>query len=505
MALRTDRTDERDRPAPGRLATAWALAGLTLVAAALRAFRLDLQSLWNDELASWHQAHWPTLAQVLERGVVPDVHPPGYFLLLHVWMRVAGASEAALRAPSVVFGVLTVPALFALGRSLYSRREALVAAALASVAWMPVYYSREARPYALLILCAVLTTWLLVEAVRRLETEGRLDPRFAAGYLLAAAVAAYSHYFGLLLVGLQAVVAGLRLLGRPRALLRLTGCYALLALAYVPWLPHLLEDLRVRSFWIKTPSPRALVELYRFELGRWNLLALVVLALLATALVRWIVEERGTPVGTMLRRALLSPTALLVLWLAAPPLVAWVKSQVSTPVFTLRNLAFTAPALYLLTARAVTRLARRGTATVAVTAALCVLLLADLGIRRRFWTRVTKEQWREAVARVRRDERFSDAPIFAATLDPAYFDYYLRRAPDEDPAPAVRLLVSGRDVTPFERGLADSGATHFWFLQIHRKAAPSLRRHLERHHRLLDEDDLVGAQVQLFAVGPDGG
>lgn len=507
LARLTDSTDAGAGPRPrsrSRHGPTWAVVGLTLLAAVLRVSRLALQSLWNDELASWHQAHWPTIAQVLERGVAPDVHPPGYFVLLHLWMGVAGSSEAALRAPSVLFGVLTVPATYALGRSLYTRREGLVAAAFTAVAWMPVYYSREARPYALLILCAVLTGWCLIETVRRLETDGRLDPRFAAGYLLSALTAVYCHYFGLLLVALQALVAGLRLSPRPRALPRLAAIYLLLTIAYLPWLPYLLDDLRLRSFWIKTPRPGALVELYRFELGRWSFLILLVAALCAAALVRWLAQSRGPGTGVLVRRAILSPTALLLVWLLAPPLVAWMKSQVSTPVFTLRNLVLTAPALYLLVARAVTRLAPRRSATAVLATTLCALLLYDLGVRRRFWTAPTKEQWREAAERVLTDPRYADAPVFGAALDPAYFDYYFRGRVAGRSSPTVPLLVSGRDVGPFEQRLRSTGVTHFWLVQVHRKPAPSVRRHLAHHHHLLDEVELVGAKVKLFEVDPDG-
>lgn len=475
------------------------LAVLTALAAALRLFRLDLQSLWNDELASWHQTHWPTLAQVLERGVIPDVHPPAYFLLLHLWTRVVGESEAALRAPSALFGLLTVPAIYGLGRCLYSRREGLVAAAITAVAWMPVYYSREARPYALLILCAVVSTWWLVETVRGLEETGRLHPGFAAGYVVAAAVAAYTHYFGLLFVALQGTVAGLRLLPRPRALLRLLAPYAALTAAYAPWIPHLAEDLGRRSFWIKEPEPGALLELYRFELGRWDALAVLVAAILAVALARWIaVDARGRQAGKALKLSLVSPTALLLLWLLAPPLIAWARSQVSTPVFTLRNLVLTAPALYLLIARSLTRLAPSRPALALAATGLCAMLLFDLGVRRHFYRTPTKEQWREAVQRVATDRRFSRAPIFVAALDPAYFQYYLRRCGQ---CREVALVVSARDVGDLERTLERTGATRFWYLQIHRKATRGLRRYLERTHRLVREDELVGATVQLWAVG----
>ena len=478
-----------------------ALGAITLLAAALRGWRLDLQSLWNDELASWHVAHWPTLAGVLERGVVPDVHPPGYFLLLHLWMRLAGSSEVALRAPSVLFGVLAVPAAYGLGRCLYTRREGLLAAAVTATAWMPVYYSREARPYALLILCAILSTWWLVETVRGLEGTGRL-PLLAGAYALATTLGAYTHYFGLLFIGVQAVAASLRLLRRPRLVPALGAVYGAILVAYVPWIPHLLEDMRLESFWIPPPEAGALLDLYRYQLGRWDALAVLVALLLAAAWTRWILLDTcGQPLAVRLRRSLASPAALLAAWLLAPPIIVWVRSRLAAPVFTLRNLVLTAPALYQLMARSLTRLAPQGRAGALAAALLCGLLLFDLGPRRRFYSAVTKEQWREAVDSVLDAAAPLPAmPVFAAALHPDYFEYYFQRngAPRQ-----VRLLVSGRHIDSLERELRRTGATHFWYLQAHRNPARSLRRHLESRHRLVHQEDLLGATVRLYAVGPD--
>ena len=126
-------------PTPRRHAvgsTSLILVGLLLAGLFLRFRALAFQSLWNDELASWHMAHWPTISQVLTRGVIPEVN----------------VVRTTLQALSAVLGGLAIPVIYQLGRTLYSRREGVVAAALLTVSWLPIYYSQEARPYALVIL-----------------------------------------------------------------------------------------------------------------------------------------------------------------------------------------------------------------------------------------------------------------------------------------------------------------------------------------------------------------
>jgi len=84
------------------------------LAFALRVWQLDTQSLWHDEGLSWWFAREP-LWQML-RSVAGTEHPPFYFFVLGLWMRVAVDSAYALRFFSVVGGVLTVAGLIAITR-----------------------------------------------------------------------------------------------------------------------------------------------------------------------------------------------------------------------------------------------------------------------------------------------------------------------------------------------------------------------------------------------------
>src|SRR5438046_6521766 len=106
----------------------WLLLVLYFVAFALRLFHLDYQSLWYDEGFSWWLSAQP-LDQIIAR-TASDIHPPLYYVALHVWMLLTGSSEFALRYLSVVPGVLLVPAVFLLARHLLHATVAWVATLL---------------------------------------------------------------------------------------------------------------------------------------------------------------------------------------------------------------------------------------------------------------------------------------------------------------------------------------------------------------------------------------
>lgn len=123
-----------------------------LVAVLVRGHRLGVPNLWLDEANSWYVAHlsWTALLQNLHHSPLGPV----YFVALKLWMGVAGASEAALRAPSLIASVLLVPLVYAVGRRTVPRNAALAGAALTAVSPLQLYFAQEARMYMLLALLA---------------------------------------------------------------------------------------------------------------------------------------------------------------------------------------------------------------------------------------------------------------------------------------------------------------------------------------------------------------
>jgi len=143
---------------------------ILLLAAGLRLHRLGAQSLWNDEGASY--AMTQRAPDAIIANAAADIHPPGYYLLLAGWTRLAGTSELALRFPSALASLLTVALVYALGRRLFGRGAGAAAALLLAANTFAIYYAQEARMYALLGLwatagMAALAAWLERGGIRR--------------------------------------------------------------------------------------------------------------------------------------------------------------------------------------------------------------------------------------------------------------------------------------------------------------------------------------------------
>ena len=94
---------------------------ILLVGAWLRFSMLSNQSLWNDELWTWDTASKGTLREMLTTGRLASgeqTHPPLYFILQHFVVRTIGDSETVMRLPSAIAGLLTILAVYLLGRRL---------------------------------------------------------------------------------------------------------------------------------------------------------------------------------------------------------------------------------------------------------------------------------------------------------------------------------------------------------------------------------------------------
>lgn len=226
------------RPAGGVVGVA--LIAILLLGFGLRIVGLGAGSLWYDETVSVHLAG--KAPPELVAHTARDIHPPGYYLLLHAWLRAAGDSEFAAAYFSLFFGVLLVALANRLGRRVYGPRAGLWAALLVALSPYNLWYSQEVRMYTLgaaLVAGLVLVTLALLRWQR-----GPVPRRVLAAYVLLGSAALWTLYYSaFLLVALNLMVAAWWLArgrrqpaGRPWAVAWVLAQVGVLLL-YAPWLP----------------------------------------------------------------------------------------------------------------------------------------------------------------------------------------------------------------------------------------------------------------------------
>lgn len=232
---------------------------ITALAAVLRLYRLEHQSLWMDEVLTVLSSHTSLYNVLFDPPVDPNV-PPLYYLLMAV-LQGFGASETALRLPSVVVGVLSVPLLYAVAR-VWLGPGAVLAALLAAVSPLHVWYSQEARPYAFLIFLGLLSVRFFQLALRDPTSRGA-----RAGFAVTAAATFYVHTVAIAFVAALALAVLLVVPRREwRPWLVTFAAVAVLALPGAYLLLRIPPTVSANPFYVFNPAHLAYT-LWTFAVG----------------------------------------------------------------------------------------------------------------------------------------------------------------------------------------------------------------------------------------------
>ncbi len=175
----------------------WPLVAITTLAAILRLATLGSQSFWYDEAFTPVHVLRASLGATLHNVVHSENTPPLWYVLEWAVSRVLGSGVVALRLLSALAGIATVPVAWAIGRELQgppTRRAALVTAALVASSPLLVWYSQEARAYALFVLIASLALLCFLRALHE------PSPRNLAAFAVSASLALLTHYFAVFLL-----------------------------------------------------------------------------------------------------------------------------------------------------------------------------------------------------------------------------------------------------------------------------------------------------------------
>ncbi|HYZ80543.1 MAG TPA: glycosyltransferase family 39 protein, partial [Solirubrobacteraceae bacterium] len=174
-----------------------AVGALVVLGAALRFYGLSHQGFWFDEA---NTAQLVRFSPGKMLGLLPQSEstPPLYYCVAWVWARIFGFDEAGLRSLSALCGVLTIPVAYLVGAQLVSRRAGLIATALAACSPLLIWYSQEARSYAMLILLTALSLLAFVSA------RAAPTPRALALWALASVLALATHYYAAVAVAPEA-------------------------------------------------------------------------------------------------------------------------------------------------------------------------------------------------------------------------------------------------------------------------------------------------------------
>jgi mannosyltransferase len=403
---------------------------IVLLGAILRIYNLSGESVWLDEAVTSQVSElgiWELVQWMINEN---DNNPPLYYMLMHFWVSVFGDSEFSLRLPSVIIGTGSVLMIYLMGKLVFNRTTALIAALILAVSVFHIEYSQEARSYSLL---AFLTLCSFYFFFRTLSGSKAL---YAVAYVLSSVLLMYSHFYGVFILVAQNIFCLTRyFLNRDVFKLSLGKWIGLQVITGLLFVPGLLiwykNTVAIQSgFWLSEPGAIDIAIYFYHFTGRDYILFFLffVLALFSfinfraignSKYIRDILDIKNDPS----RNSFLSNVNamyLLLLWLFVPILIPFLISLVSTPVLHTRYLIGSSLALYLLVAKGICNLHSKRL-TVLIPAVILILSIWPL---RMYYVDAHKYQWRETVAYLESNAEDNDSVFVYPAYDvrtPAYY------------------------------------------------------------------------------------
>jgi len=180
----------------GRNVMTWCLlAAIVALGAFVRLYRISEQSVWWDDYNSIAYLSAPSLSEYLHSVTATnEMHVPLYFVAQYFWGKCIGTSPVQVRLLTVGAGLAAILLVCWLGTQVSGYTTGLTAALLLAVSPMHLFHDQSIRPYAFVVLFALISLGSFLKAFDR-DEPGWWVLNFFANLLLVE-----THLYGILLV-----------------------------------------------------------------------------------------------------------------------------------------------------------------------------------------------------------------------------------------------------------------------------------------------------------------
>ncbi|MBL0062360.1 MAG: glycosyltransferase family 39 protein [bacterium] len=401
----------------------------------VRLYTLGSESFWLDEAIVWDRVRGGPMKFFFDWDA--DTQGPVYPVLMWIWCKLFGFSEISMRMPSVIFGVLSVHALYLLGKRVFGHAAAMWASVFAAVNPFLLYYSQEARPYTLWLWSSLLAVWFLT---RLMEQHSK---RNEVGWISFTLISLYTHPYGPFLLAVFVIMV---LMLQPKDdWKRFFKPALIIGIAYLPeafiFLDTFIGKVENKwsvAAWINRPglmTPWVYMKYY----FSWYILAALASALLVGGVLFYRDRLKNFRLGFGICIAIATGTFVL----------PWLVSQV-TPILWMRY-TITVVAPILLVIGWVIAQTKKPLQIVAVG-------LFSLGTTvplYHYYLETDKDPWRQAVEWLTPQVSVGDKFIVHPLRAPKPFEYYFHDLYQHQVAVPF-------DTTEFAESLPDSGTV--WFV-----------------------------------------
>ena len=202
-----------------------------------------------------HRLQFDSFGEMIEKGVkLTDFHPAGVQTFLYFWTKLFGFSEASVRLPFIIGGIISVYFVYLIGKKWFNKNTGLLSALSMAFLQFPLLYSQLARPYSPGLLFSLATVWCWTLIIQ----DKKQNLLTYSGFVIFSALSAYSHNYSFLFV-LIVGITGLFFLKR-KALINYLFCGLAVFILYLPHFEIFFYQFGIGGIggedgWLGKPDP----------------------------------------------------------------------------------------------------------------------------------------------------------------------------------------------------------------------------------------------------------
>lgn len=390
---------------------------ILVVATILRLYHINYQSVWLDEIHTLIEAdpiyNWSEFYNSL---LMSDPHPPLYFALVKVLFGFFGHTAAVVRVFSALIGIVGVYSIYLLGKEIKNKRVGLISAALLAVNYFHIYYSQEARMYAMLFLFTVISFYRLVVLVKKQTLINAIWFGMATGLLVQ------SHFFAFFVLAAQVFIL-LYFLFQTEKKARTTFFYQLalsagiIVVFFIPALKLFIKTTQIKSFWIQPTTVETIKQIFKDFFFDSSLL-LFFTELSIVLLLVFLVRSKSKSSEKKWTFTLLLPWLVLVL------LIPVIRSYLSVPMIISRYFITILPPILILTSLGIDLIKKQWILITTLTLYLGFSIYF-LAVEKQYYGVIAKTQFREVTNHVLSNNNSKDEVV---SLRGWYLTYFLKNS-----------------------------------------------------------------------------
>ncbi len=373
---------------------------ILILAAALRIYNLNFQSLWMDEVLSLNDANpklsWPEFYDSVLKW---EAFPHLYFAMLKIFLNIFGFNAYAARFLSVIIGFLGVWSMYLFGKELFNKNVGLTAALFTAINSYHLYQSQEARPYGLLFLLTVVAFYRLVIFIRNPKIYNAILYGIFAGLMV------HAHFFALIALLAQMFLLLFVLIvsaksSRGKFFFRSLIAAVVALLLMIPLYKPFMNTLGIKAFWVAPPTDDSFTVMFREFFGNSEFVIFIAQFAILFYLFKIFQKENSrTYKFSVAKDKDLLGFLLMFFWLVIMIIVPLAKSFTDVSIILIRYFV-SLLALILLVIAVGMNMIKNQVAKVAVVSSFLLFGLFNLFVAKPYYTTVTKTQLREIAADV---------------------------------------------------------------------------------------------------------